>query len=83
MANLDYDPIPKAPTLTLDNVDFKNVPNFYVTSKDGAFEGSEDWLISNYGIPDHDGISRAPVHIIAVDKSQIIGEGYVDVCVRL
>lgn len=83
IADLDYIPIPNAPALTLDNVNFHNVANFYVTSKNGDLEGTEDWLISNYGIPSRNGTSAAPVHIIAVDKSDIVGAGYVDVSIGI
>lgn len=46
---------------------------------DEAFKrGEADWLGSTYGIPDERGRSESEVIIILVDKSEIIGPGYLD-----
>ncbi|CED83091.1 Vacuolar protein sorting-associated protein 62 [Phaffia rhodozyma] len=46
---------------------------------DEAFKaGHADWLGSEYGKPDNNARSEAEAVIILVDKSEIIGEGYLD-----
>jgi len=48
-----------------------------VTDED-VKRGEADWLGSRYGIPDERGRSESEVIIILVDKSEIIGPGYLD-----
>lgn len=65
--------------LTLANLDYAgSSENTYLTSNDNV-EDEPEWLRSTYGKPDCDGRSNAPSAIIAVDKSELIGAGYVDI----
>lgn len=64
--------------LTLANLDYPgSSENTYLTGNDNV-ETEPEWLRSTYGKP-HYRKSAAPSAIIAVDKSELIGPGYVDI----
>lgn len=79
---VNYTRVASAPSnLTISNVNFaaNNSEAIYLTSKDNVGANPQaGWITSEYGAP-KDGTSDAPTHIVAVDKSDSIGPGYVDV----
>lgn len=50
-----------------------------MTSKSNNINGDLNWQKSEYGIPDQQGRSEGEVHVIAVDKGNILDQGWVDV----
>ncbi|KAL8286940.1 hypothetical protein RQP46_003946 [Phenoliferia psychrophenolica] len=80
-ATLNRTLIPDAPSpLNLSNLNFMpGVHDVYATSKSRDISGDLDWQISLYGKPNSTGYSESQVHMIAVDKSELIAPGTVDV----
>ncbi|CUA69637.1 Vacuolar protein sorting-associated protein 62 [Saccharomyces cerevisiae S288c] [Rhizoctonia solani] len=65
--------------LTIANLNYPGSnEDTYLTGNDGV-ETEPEWLRSTYGKPNAIGKSAAPSAIIAVDKGETIGTGYVDV----
>lgn len=65
--------------LTLSNLNYPGSNNnTWLTSNDDVSKEPE-WLLSNYGKPDNNGKSAALPAIIAIDKTDLIGPGYVDI----
>lgn len=73
---------PPSSPLTEHNMGFMgNRSDLYLEAgvMDEAFKrGEADWLGSDYGMPDARGRSESEIIIVLVDKSEIIGPGYLD-----
>lgn len=77
---MDYAPLNNIPNpLTLENMDFVNNPYYYLSVDDPAQEPRPDWYYSIYGKPDSTGFSGGNVTVIAVNKTEAIEPGVVDV----
>ncbi|KAL8291470.1 hypothetical protein RQP46_002448 [Phenoliferia psychrophenolica] len=79
---VNYTRVASSPSnLTIANVNFaaNNSEAIYLTSKDNVGASPQaSWITSEYGAP-KDGKSDSPTHIVAVDKSDSIGPGFVDI----
>ena len=77
---IDYEPLNNRPRpLTLENMDFVNNAFYYLSVADPAQEPRPDWYYSTYGKPDSTGFSGGNVTVIAVNKTEAIEPGAVDV----
>lgn len=77
---MDYRPIDNTPNpLTLENMDFVNNAFYYLSVNDPAVEPRPSWYYSDYGKPDASGFSGGNVTIIAVNKTESVQPGVVDV----
>lgn len=77
---MDYAPIRNIPNpLTLENMDFVNNAYYYLSVDNPAQEPRPDWYYSTYGKPDSTGYSGGNVTVIAVNKTEAIEPGVVDV----
>ncbi|KAG8739751.1 hypothetical protein FRC12_016215, partial [Ceratobasidium sp. 428] len=65
--------------LTVSNLNYAGSRESVYLTGDDNVEDEPEWLRSTYGKPDRGGKSVARSAIIAVDKSELIGPGYVDV----
>lgn len=77
---MDYRPLNNIPNpLTLENMDFVNNAFYYLSVDNPAQEPRPDWYYSTYGKPDSTGFSGGNVTVIAVNKTEAIEPGVVDV----
>jgi hypothetical protein len=70
--DVDYTAIGSNDSVTLDTIN-TYASDVYLTASDGPIynplNNSPAWILSNYGIPDNDGLSAAPGLIIAAEKN--------------
>jgi hypothetical protein len=60
-------------------MDFVNNAFYYLSVDNPAIEPQPDWYYSTYGKPDNTGYSGGNVTVIAVNKTESIEPGVVDV----
>lgn len=77
---IDYTPVPQTPDpLTLENLNFTLSTSLFLSMDDPAESPRPEWLYSRYGKPDPSGFSQSNLTVIAVNKTESIQSGVVDV----
>lgn len=65
--------------LTLDNLNFTLSTSLYLSVDNPAQQPYPDWYYSVYGKPDSNGLSQSNVTLVAVNKTESIEPGVVDI----
>jgi len=76
----NYTPLSGVPNpLTLENLNFTLSTSLYLSAENIAQQPYPDWYRSEYGKPDSNGFSQSNVTLVAVNKTESIEPGVVDI----